>query len=222
MVVPDDQMRVPADLRDLIARDLRPVKPLASPLRRVASMLPLAVALLVASTLVFGLRRDAGRIGLVLTWGASIAQMLLGLALILGALRESVPGMTLPRRMIGAAFGTAAVAVLTITFLTWTTSPTRIAPGLEVWVWGVCLTGTMISALPALALAGWLAARAFPLRPRIAGALYGVGAGLLADAGWRLFCHFSNPTHVLSAHTAGVVLTGLIGVLAAAMVRPRD
>ena len=84
---------------------LRPVNPLAAPLRRVASMLPIAIALLVASTLVFGLRRDAGRIGLTLTWGASIAQMLLGLALIVGALRESVPGTTLPRRMLGAAFG---------------------------------------------------------------------------------------------------------------------
>ena len=42
--------------------------------------------------------------------------------------------------------------------------------------------------------------RAFPLRPRIAGALYGLGAGLMADAGWRLFCHFSNPAHVFGAH----------------------
>ena len=71
------------------------------------------------------------------------------------------------------------------------------------YVWGVCLTGTVVSALPALAVAGWLAARAFPLRPRLAGALYGVGAGLMADAGWRLFCHFSDPAHVFGAHTLG-------------------
>jgi hypothetical protein len=222
MAVAEEQLEVPDDLRDIIARDLRPVKPLASPLRRIVSMLPIALALLVASVIAFGLRQDAGHIGPVLTWGASIAQMLLGLALIVLALRESVPGTTLPRRVVGTAFGSAAIAVLTITFLTWMTSPTRIAPGYEIWVSGVCLTGTIVSALPALAFAGWLAARAFPLRPRIAGALYGIGAGLLADAGWRLFCHFSNPAHVLGAHTAGVVLAGVIGMGAAAIVGRGD
>ena len=218
----DEQVPLPAELRDLIARDLRPVTALASPLRRSTSLLPVAIALLVASALVFGFRRDADRIGPVLTWGASTAQMLLGLALIVGALREAVPGTTLSRRIIGAAFGTAAIAVLTITFMTWTTSPTLIAPGHETWVWGICLTGTIVSALPALAIAGWLAARAFPLRPRVAGALYGIGAGLLADAGWRLFCHFSHPTHVLSAHMLGILLTGVIGVVGATVVSRRS
>jgi len=45
-----------------------------------------------------------------------------------------------------------------------------------------------------------LAARAYPTRPVVAGALLGVGAGLMANAGWRLFRHFSEPAHVLSAH----------------------
>ena len=68
-----------------------------------------------------------------------------------------------------------------------------IAPGLVGSVWGICLPGTIVSATLVLAVAGWLAARAFPLRPRLAGALYGVGDGLIADSGWRLFCHFSHP-----------------------------
>ena len=123
---------------------------------------------------------------------------------------------------MGAALGTVVVAVLTITFMTWTTSPTTIAPGFVAWVWGVCLTGTIVSALPALAIAGWLAARAFPLRPRLAGALYGVGAGLMADAGWRLFCHFSHPAHVFGAHTLAIAVSGTLGVLLASwLVRSR-
>ena len=93
-----------------------------------------------------------------------------------------------------------------------------IAPGLATYVWGICLTGTVVSALPVLAVAGWLAARAFPLRPRLAGALYGIGAGLMADSGWRLFCHFSHPAHVLGAHTLGIVVTGLLGVISATLV----
>jgi hypothetical protein len=111
-----------------------------------------------------------------------------------------------------------AIAVLTITLMTWAASPTLIAPGYATFVWGICLTGTIASALPVLAVAGWLTARAFPLRPRLAGALYGVGAGLMADAGWRLFCHFSHPAHVLGAHTLGIVVTGVLGVVMASVV----
>lgn len=214
----DHDLALPPELRRLIARDLRPVTPLPPPLRRALNLAPLALALLAAAAIVFGLRRDAGRIGLLLTWGASTAQMLLGLALVTAALREAVPGTALPRRIVGVAFGTVAIAVLTITFMTWAASPTLIAPGYATFVWGICLTGTIASALPVLAVAGWLTARAFPLRPRLAGALYGVGAGLMADAGWRLFCHFSHPAHVLGAHTLGIVVTGVLGVVMASVV----
>jgi hypothetical protein len=47
----------------------------------------------------------------------------------------------------------------------------------------------------------------------IAGALLGLGAGLIADAGWRIFCHFSEPAHVLSAHLAAIVMSTAIGSL---------
>jgi hypothetical protein len=72
-----------------------------------------------------------------------------------------------------------------------------------------------VSALPAVALASILAARAYPLRPAVAGALLGLGAGLMADAGWRLFCHFSEPAHVLSAHLGGVLLSMCLGAVMA-------
>ena len=217
----DQKLALPAELRRLIARDLQPVAPLPSPFRRALGLVPIGMVLLVAAVIVFGLRRDAGRLGLVLTWGASTIQMLLGLALVAGALREAVPGTTLPRRIAGIAFGTALIAVLAVTFTTWAVSPTIVAPGYAVTVWGICLTGTLVSALPVLAAAGWLAARAFPLRPRLAGALYGVGAGLMADAGWRLFCHFSDPVHVLGAHTLGIAVTGVLGVVSAVWARRR-
>jgi hypothetical protein len=80
------------------------------------------------------------------------------------------------------------------------------------YVWTVCVAGTIASALPVMAIAGWLVARAFPLRPRVAGALYGIGAGLIADAGWRLFCHYSDPMHVFGAHTLAIVVVMAIGV----------
>jgi hypothetical protein len=211
----DQPSEIPANLRAVVSADLRAVTPLARPVVRLVWLVPVAILLLFAAMLVFGLRRDAPRLGILLTWAASIGQMLVGLALMGAALRESVPGTTLSRRLVGIAFGSALIVVLTVTWLTWAASPTVVAPGFITYVWSVCLTGTVVSALPALAIAGWLAARAFPLRPRLAGALYGVGAGLLADAGWRLFCHFSDPAHVLPAHVLGVAVVGALGVIVA-------
>jgi hypothetical protein len=213
---PFDQDRsLPPALRDAIAGDLRPVHPLRAPFVRALWLAPLALLLLVGSVAAFGLRRDSPGLGLALTWGASSLQMLLGLALIAAALREAVPGTSLTRRALGTAFATAVIAVVTITWATWTSSPTRIAPWAVVSVWRICFGATILTALPALALSGWLVARAFPLRPRFAGALYGLGAGLLADAGWRLFCHFSDPAHVLGAHTAAIAVTCVLGVATA-------
>jgi len=219
--VADERLHVPPALRARIAADLRPVAPLRSPFTRTLVIVPIALALLVAAAVVFGLRRDASRIGIGLTWGASVAQMLLGLTLVVAALRESVPGTTLARRTVGVFLGTTLVAVLALTIATWTHSPTRVAAGWTTYVWSICLTGTIVSALPALAVAGWLSARAFPLRPRVAGALYGVGAGLMADAGWRLFCHFSDPVHVLGSHTAGIALVAILGLVFAGLIGRR-
>jgi hypothetical protein len=210
-----DRLDLPPALREAIARDLRPLAPLPPPWRRIVGLVPVALALLVAAAIVFGLRRDAPRLGVTLTWIASTAQMLLGLLLTAAALREAVPGTPLSRRIVGALAATAAIAIAGITTVTWMASPTRIAPGFVRYVWSVCVAGTIVSALPVLAIAGWLVARAFPLRPRLAGALYGVGAGLIADAGWRLFCHFSDPLHVFGAHTLGVLAVMGIGAAAA-------
>jgi hypothetical protein len=206
---------LPAALRDAVARDLRPVAPLPGPIVRALWLAPFALVLLVASVAAFGLRRDSPVLGLALTWGASSLQMFIGLALVALALREAVPGTTLTRRALGTAFATAVIAIVTITWTTWFVSPTRIAPWAVGSVWRICFGATILTALPALPLAGWLDARAFPLRPRFAGALYGLGAGLLADAGWRLFCHFSDPVHVIGAHAAAVGVTSALGALTA-------
>jgi hypothetical protein len=71
-----------------------------------------------------------------------------------------------------------------------------------------------------VALGSVLAARAYPTRPALAGALIGLGAGLIADAGWRIFCHFSEPAHVLSAHLAAVVISAVIGAVVSVRLKP--
>ena len=46
------------------------------------------------------------------------------------------------------------------------------------------------------------------------GSALSVHAGLGADAGWRLFCHFSEPAHVFPTHTAAVIATAMATLLA--------
>jgi hypothetical protein len=218
--VADLHLTPPPDLRRAIADDLRPIDPLAPPLRRALALAPLALLVVLAASAIFGTRRDAPALGILLTWTASIAQLILGIAITAAALREAVPGTTLSRRALGAAVGAALFTTVLLTWVTWLASPTRIRPGLVAYVWSVCLAGTIVGALPLLAAAGWLAARAFPLRPRVAGALCGIGAGLVADAGWRLFCHFSDPVHVLGSHTLAIFLVAVLGAAVARRARP--
>jgi hypothetical protein len=214
---------VPSAIEAAVKADLRPVRPLPAPGRRALRLAPLAALTLIAASWVFALREDAFRLGWVMTWGASVAQTAFALALIALALREAVPGRSLGR----SAALTAAVSVLAfsvaLTLRTFAISPVGILPERFVWIGRVCLVGTVASALPLLAASALLAARAFMLRPWSSGALYGLGAGLAADAGWRLFCEYSDPAHVFPTHTAAVLIVMVLGSLTAvsAARRPR-
>jgi hypothetical protein len=210
-----DDSNMPPGLREAIARDLRSVVPLQPPLVRMLAVAPLGIVLLVGSVLVFSLRVDAPALGLGLTWGVSALQMSFGLLLTAAALREAVPGSTLRRGPLALALGLALVSVIVIPWTTWQLSPTQVPRRAVDFVWRVCFTGAFISAMPPLALSAWLVARAYPLRPAVAGLLYGAGAGLMADAGWRLFCHYSDPAHVFAAHTLAILATAAAGALAA-------
>jgi hypothetical protein len=211
----------PQALRTLIAAELGPVRPLASPVRRALWLVPFAVVLLFAASAVFSIRADAPRLGWALTWGLSALEMTLGLALIAAALREAVPGTLLPRRGLAAAFAGTAAVVIAVTWITWTMSGSRLEADPRGFVWRVCVAGTVISALPPLMLSAVLVARAYPLRPAVAGALYGLGSAILADAGWRVFCHFANPAHVFGAHTSAAVLVTVVGVAVGTLAQRR-
>jgi hypothetical protein len=138
------------------------------------------------------------------------------------ALRDAIPGRALAPRAVAAAFATAIGAVAGITLATWSVSPTRIAGEPVPYVTSVCFGYTLLAAIPVILFAGLLAARAYPLRPWIAGALYGAGAGLLSDAGWRLFCHYSDPWHVFPSHLGAIVAASLLGGVTGRLLRPRS
>jgi hypothetical protein len=62
-------------------------------------------------------------------------------------------------------------------------------------------------------LFSWVFRNSLATRPTVAGALYGAGAGLAINAGWRIACPISTPWHALGAHGAAIIATVLLGAL---------
>jgi hypothetical protein len=207
-------MIAPTELRSRLGADYQPVRILRSPWMRVLAILPLALIALIAAPVAFNVRGDAANLGWLGVWGLSIAQSAIGLFVVGAALRESIPGRDWSRGAIALWLAIPIVVIVAVTLVSWEASPVSLRGGWWV-VAGVCFAGSAATALPLVAFASILAARAYPTRPAIAGALLGLGAGLMADAGWRIFCHFSEPSHVLSAHLAAVIMSTIIGTLAA-------
>jgi len=206
-------MSAPVELRARLAADYQPVRALRSPWTRMLAILPLAVIALIAAPAAFEVRPGAADLGWMGVWGLSIAQSAIGLFAVGAALRESIPGRDWSRGALALWLAIPIAIVLAVTFVSWDASPVILRG--DWWlVAGVCFAGSAATALPLVAAASILAARAYPTRPAVAGALLGLGAGLMADAGWRIFCHFSEPSHVLSAHLAAVFMSTIIGTLA--------
>lgn len=201
---------MPSDLRARLAADYHPVRPLPPPWLRALWLLPFAALALLAAPTVFAVRRDLDAVGWLGLWGPSLLQAAVGLALVAAAFREAVPGRGWNRGALALWLTLPLALVVIVTLGSWEAG--RLALGAEWWrISAMCFAGSLASSLPVVACASVLAARAYPTRPILAGALLGLGAGLMADAGWRLFCHFSEPAHVLSAHVGAVLMSMLVG-----------
>ena len=211
----------PPDLRDRIARDLRPARPLRPPYVRAMVLVPIAVAIVLSVPGLRFFRSDMQAIGFLKAWGFSFGQALAGLIIVGVALRESIPGRGLSRRAVAAtiAIGLAIpFALLAVTASAFDIGP---AAGRDFEEGVGCFRVSAISAIPALIAAAFLAARAFPMRSGLAGALYGLGCGLIADAGLRLFCEYTVPSHVLFGHGGAILAAMVFGAVVAKIIRPR-
>jgi hypothetical protein len=209
---------IPGELRARVAADYTPVRPLPSPAMRALAVTPLAILALFAAPSYFSVRADAGALGWSLTWGPSLLQMASGFALIAAALRDSVPGRAWTPAQIAMWIVAPLALVIAVTFAT--ASASALPLDQEWWfVSIVCIAGSASMALPIVALANVLALGAYPTRPAVAGLLLGLGAGLMADAGWRIFCHYGEPGHVLAAHLGGVVVAAAAGATLALTLR---
>jgi hypothetical protein len=141
-----------------------------------------------------------------------------GFTLIAAALRESVPGRSWTPAQLALWIIAPLLLVIAVTFASALLSALPLGQGWRM-VGLVCLGGSAAMALPIVALANVLAIGAYPTRPVIAGLLVGLGAGLMADAGWRMFCHYGEPAHVLSAHLGGLLIAAAAGAALALTLR---
>ena len=174
----------PADLRRAIAADLAPVLSAGAALETCARRRAVRGRAAVAALLIFQFRRSDA-LGGLLSWGASLAQAVAGVALVAAALRESVPGRNWSAAALSAIAAGALALVTAVTVASWHASPVTLGRG---WltVGLILLVASAFSALPATIVAALLALGAMPTRPAVAGLLAGLGGGLMADAGWLL------------------------------------
>jgi hypothetical protein len=202
---------VPASLLNRVRANLVPVRPLASPSRRMLALVPLALVLFLGPPLYYQWRENLAQMAAWASWGMSALESLGGLALMGLALRQAVPGMTVrPGWMLLAL----AAGVLLFTGVSLTTAIVLPTPLLDPTSWRQlaweCVIMELLFAIPSLAISSWLVARALPMRPALTGAAYGLAVGLMTDAGMRLYCWIDQPLHVFAGH-GGTLLLGTIG-----------
>ncbi|MEJ2190489.1 MAG: NrsF family protein, partial [Acidobacteriota bacterium] len=138
-------------------------------------------------------------------------QLLVGLALVGFALRESIPGSGLPSGVVTAMATTAVLMQIVIGIATWLYSPGPVLSSGALAKGVGCMTHDTAMALPTLIATLWLVFHALPVRAPIAGLLGGAGAAVTADAITHLVCPMSDLRHVLVWHTGAMLGLMLIG-----------
>ena len=221
----DRSPKPPEALMRAIAQDLKPVRPTPEPLQLALRMAPLALLVSLVILLAIGPRYDLGKLGPLLTWGASAAQFVLAMALIWIAAHEGTPAGRLPRPVIYSTLGTAFLMVVFVTLQTFrATGPANailpVPPKVNEmlrdspWIMGFgCGIGSTLAGGILVLFFSRVFRKSLAARPAAAGALYGAGAGLAVNAGWRIACPFSTPWHALGAHGAAIVATVFLGAL---------
>jgi hypothetical protein len=205
-------MTSPQDLRSIVAQDLQPQRPLRSPSRRALALAPIAAATVLGVPMLLFFRSDFARLSFARGWGLSALEAIGGVLVVSAALREAIPGRGYSRTTLAWLF----IAGLALPFVVLAVTAQGdftigTGPGAGWFDGAYCFRASAFAAVPALAVAAILVARAFAVRPGVAGALYGLGSGVIADAGLRLFCEFSVPSHFVAAHEGAVVAALCLG-----------
>lgn len=211
--------QVPVSLLDRVRADFGPVKPLASPSRRLWALVPLALALLLGPPLYYGWRENLAQMPTWASWGMSLLESLGGVALLGLALRQAVPGMAVKPSRLLLALSAGLLLFCGVSLMSASVAP---VPLLDMDSWArlawECVVMELLFAIPSLAVSAWLVARALPMYPALTGATYGFAVGLMTDAGMRLYCWIDQPLHVFAGHGGTILLGTVGGALVAALI----
>ena len=211
-------MKMPDELRARVTTELRPVRPLLPPWQRALLLVPAAALVWAVAPGLFGIRGDLSAMGPLLAWGGSLLQLAVAAIIIAGALREAVPGEQLPRPVATLLLVSGFLATILLALATNAVSPEPV-PRSETWSdWWFCWEGAVRAGAPLVLLLAVFLARGLPMRAGLAGALSGMGAGTAVDGGWRLYCSYSNPTHVILSHGGAVLALSVAGLAIAVTV----
>lgn len=207
---------VPAVLFDAVKRDLQPVRPFASPARRALALLPMAIVLLVGMPVFWAWQSHVAVLAAWPSWILSAIETALSLVVLAAAFREAVPGRELSAKALSVLTCVACAGFLLINA---TTHVPESAPA-QTWTRWVmeCIGMAVTFSVPALLAPAWLVSRALPNRPALTGTLCGLGVGLMADAGLRLFCWDGGYVHVLVAHGGAIAILVALGASSATFV----
>ena len=199
-------------IRDEVASDLRPVRPLRPGWTSALVFFPIAVLLMTLVLVGYGLRSDGDTLGFWELWGPAGLMVAAAYTLLVLALAQRSPGTTLAW---GWWIGLPIVAIgLQIGGAYWTFLAAGPPPDVRWLDEAMCFGRIALLGLPPVLLALWMLSRGFPLRPRIVGLIAGIGGGLLGEGVYRLHCGMSHPSHIIPWHTGAVLVLGLLGLVA--------
>ena len=210
-----NETNIPSALYDAVRHDLKPVRSLISPERRALALLPIGILLLVGLPEFWNWRAHAS-LAPWPSWGASIVEMLLSLGVLAAGFREAVPGRELSNRTLMLWVSIACVTFVLVNSTM--RSPAGIPETLWLHWFRECIVTAVTFSVPALIAPAWLVSRALPNRPALTGALCGLGIGLMADAGLRLFCWDGDYVHVLVAHGGAILILVALGAVCATVI----
>jgi hypothetical protein len=199
-------------IREEVARDLRPTTPLRPAWVGALVVVPLSLLLLGLLLALYGLRSDAGAIGLWPLWSPAALMVAAAYGIFYVSLVQRSPESTVSPVVWGSVALVAAALQLGGAHAARAAGATD-PVGMPLASEALCSLRLAILGVPALLVALALLSRGFPLRPRIAGLLAGLGAGFLSEGIYRLYCDLSSPAHILPWHTGAVLVMGGAGFL---------
>jgi hypothetical protein len=208
-----EEDRLLKQLKEDLAGEFTPVKPLPQSWKRALWMFPLSLLLMEITLATFHLRTDHAALGPAALWGFCFLQTLAFFVVIMASLQACIPGSIKGPSFLAGIGMTGLTVHLATSWFTFRLSPNWPGPGQALHLGMACMLGIGMLGILALLFGFFLARAGLPLRARSAGLLLGLGGGLAAEAAWRLHCPFSSWNHILLFHSGSIVIITGAGML---------